>query len=77
LITSLAPRSCGDEVLLLLRTSQHNHNKWGLPGGNVEMGDADALATATREATEELTHLPAFTAQRPVRVEGEGLGVMG
>jgi 8-oxo-dGTP pyrophosphatase MutT (NUDIX family) len=50
--------SCEDEVLLLLRNSKHNDNTWGLPGGNVEEGDASLFETAKRESTEELGPLP-------------------
>ena len=45
-------------MLLLKRSSKHNDNTWGLPGGNREEGDADLQATALREATEELGTLP-------------------
>ena len=45
-------------MLLLLRNSKHNDMTWGLPGGNKEEGDADGLATARREATEEMGPLP-------------------
>lgn len=41
-------------MLLLRRTSKHNFGTWGLPGGNVDAGDADLLATALREAKEEM-----------------------
>ncbi len=51
----------GGEVLLLKRNSLHNHDKWGLPGGNVDEGDDQALATAEREALEEMGSLPAYT----------------
>lgn len=50
----------GDQVLLLLRNSKHNDKTWGLPGGNAEPHDATPLATATREATEELGSLPEY-----------------
>lgn len=53
--------SSNDEVLLLLRSSKHNDSTWGLPGGNVELGDDNLKVTAKREATEELGHLPSFT----------------
>ncbi len=58
-------RSCvhgrsGGEVLLLKRSSAHNDQKWGLPGGNVEEGDKDLIDTAKREATEEMGTLPPF-----------------
>jgi ADP-ribose pyrophosphatase YjhB (NUDIX family) len=40
---------------VLLRNSDHNKNTWGLPGGNAEEGDGgDLLATAEREAREEM-----------------------
>ncbi|CAL8469169.1 g8710 [Coccomyxa elongata] len=48
----------GDQVLLLRRNSKHNDNTWGLPGGNVETGDAHLQATAMREATEEMGSVP-------------------
>lgn len=48
-------------MLLLKRNSLHNHDKWGLPGGNVDEGDDQALATAEREALEEMGSLPAYT----------------
>ncbi|KAI8474457.1 MAG: hypothetical protein J3K34DRAFT_132112 [Monoraphidium minutum] len=41
-------------VLLLQRAGKHNAGTWGLPGGNAEAGDANLLATARREAAEEL-----------------------
>lgn len=40
----------------------NNNNTWGLPGGNLEPGDTDLLATAKREATEELGAFPGFEA---------------
>lgn len=49
-------------MLLLQRTSKNNHGTFGLPGGNADAGDADLLATATREAAEEMGEgLPPFT----------------
>ncbi len=53
-------RRSGGEVLLLKRSSAHNDQKWGLPGGNVEEGDKDLIDTAKREATEEMGKLPPF-----------------
>jgi 8-oxo-dGTP pyrophosphatase MutT (NUDIX family) len=41
-------------MLLLLRASKRNPGRWALPGGNVKAKDADLLATAKREAAEEL-----------------------
>jgi 8-oxo-dGTP pyrophosphatase MutT (NUDIX family) len=41
---------------VLLRNSSHNHNTWGLPGGNADEEDSgDLLVTAKREAIEEMT----------------------
>ncbi|KAL6768337.1 hypothetical protein F751_6547 [Auxenochlorella protothecoides] len=49
-------------VLLLKRANtKHNLGAWGLPGGNVEAGDESLLATAVREAVEEVGVLPPFT----------------
>ena len=45
-------------MLLLRRSSKHNDNTWGLPGGNYEEGDANLQVTAQREATEEMGSLP-------------------
>lgn len=50
--------SSGNEVLLLLRSSKHNNNTWGLPGGNVEHEDTNLLVTAKREAQEEMGSVP-------------------
>ncbi|KAL4458616.1 hypothetical protein ABPG75_013481 [Micractinium tetrahymenae] len=46
--------TCDGEVLLLRRAGKHNFGTWGLPGGNADPGDADLLATARREAEEEM-----------------------
>ena len=54
------------EVLLLKRCSKHNDKTWGLPGGNREAADVDLLATARREAEEELGHLPPCVIQGQV-----------
>jgi 8-oxo-dGTP pyrophosphatase MutT (NUDIX family) len=44
-------------ILLLKRRSKHHGGAWGLPGGNAEPGEEQALlSTATREAHEELGH---------------------
>lgn len=58
-LDGLCPRADG-QILLLLRNSRHNDKTWGLPGGNIEAGDSNLLATATREAAEELGTLPTF-----------------
>lgn len=51
-------------VLLLRRRSKHNHNTWGLPGGNMDDEDeGDLLRTALREGVEELGQLPASYTQ--------------
>jgi ADP-ribose pyrophosphatase YjhB (NUDIX family) len=55
---SPCPCRSGEEALLLLRASKHNDRTWGLPGGNAEDGDADLLATAMREGTEEMGGVP-------------------
>jgi ADP-ribose pyrophosphatase YjhB (NUDIX family) len=47
-------------VLLLKRSSKHNDKTWGLPGGNAEAADQGLLATAQREAEEELGEVPAY-----------------
>jgi len=54
------------KVLLLLRCGKHNADTWGLPGGNAETGDLDLLATARREGTEELGHLPQYDVQAEI-----------
>jgi 8-oxo-dGTP pyrophosphatase MutT (NUDIX family) len=47
-----------DDAVLLARRAQHPHDPWsghaGLPGGRWEPGDASLMATALREAREEL-----------------------
>jgi 8-oxo-dGTP pyrophosphatase MutT (NUDIX family) len=53
--------SCKGELLVLLRNSAHNHNTWGLPGGNADHDDeGDLMTTAVREAKEEMTTLPNY-----------------
>jgi 8-oxo-dGTP pyrophosphatase MutT (NUDIX family) len=48
----------GSPELLLLRRAERAGDRWsgqiGLPGGHAEPGDADLLATAIREALEEV-----------------------
>lgn len=67
------PHHCNNrpqgEVLLLLRAGKRNAGKWGLPGGNVDDGDTDLLATAKREAAEELGGV---TALPPYVISGDG-----
>lgn len=61
---------CDGEVLLLKRTSNHNHGTWGLPGGNADGTDVSLLETARREAVEEMgPNLPPFevVAEVPTR----------
>ena len=45
-------------MLLLLRAGSHNAGTWGLPGGNRDATDPDLLATALREAGEEMGGTP-------------------
>ncbi|KAI3435953.1 hypothetical protein D9Q98_002011 [Chlorella vulgaris] len=62
--------TCDGEVLLLKRTSNHNHGTWGLPGGNADGTDVSLLETARREAVEEMgPNLPPFevVAEVPTR----------
>jgi 8-oxo-dGTP pyrophosphatase MutT (NUDIX family) len=58
----------GDTHILLLKRSltSGNPGKWGLPGGNKDEEDDDLLATAVREATEEMTTVPAFTTKAEI-----------
>jgi len=59
--TCLRVRSHNDELLVLLRNSKHNHNTWGLPGGNADREDGgDLRQTAVREAREEMEVLPEY-----------------
>jgi len=44
----------GGKVYLMLRNSKNNNNTWHMPGGNADPTDKDLLASATREAGEEL-----------------------
>ena len=50
-------------MLLLLRSGSHNAATWGLPGGNRDAADADLLATALREAEEEVGGVPEHAVQ--------------
>lgn len=63
------------EVLLLTRNSSHYNATLSVPGGNVDLGDEHLLATATREAYEEMGASPDFEVRgevdtRPVSVLG-------
>ena len=54
---------------MLLRNSKHNHNTWGLPGGNADREDDGNLkTTAVREAMEEMTVLPEYDVRGAVRL---------
>jgi len=64
----------GDKVLLLERNSKHNDRKWGLPGGNVEVGDPTLLDTASREAKEELGDLPQYEIVTEIKTRQVHLG---
>lgn len=57
---------CQGQVLLLKRSSKHNDQTWGLPGGNAESADQGLLATAQREAHEELGAVPAYVTQAQI-----------
>lgn len=57
-------------MLLLLRAGKHNTGRWGLPGGNAEDSDGSLLATAKREAAEELGGASALP---PYTVVGDGI----
>lgn len=57
-------------MLLLLRAGKHNTGRWGLPGGNAEDSDGSLLATAKREAAEELGGASALP---PYTVSGDGI----
>lgn len=50
----------GQEVLLLTRNSSHNNATLSVPGGNVDLDDTHLLATAQREAEEEMGACPDF-----------------
>ncbi len=47
--------SCDGEALLLLRSSKHNDNTLGLPGGNLDAGE-NLTQASEREAREEVWH---------------------
>lgn len=67
----IAPDSAGDaRVVLIRRTSYDGHHSGevSFPGGAAEAGDADLVATALREANEEVGLDPAAIG---VRVVGE------
>jgi len=55
-LVGLVPRSDGAHVLLTRRTDmlRHHAGQVSFPGGRVEAGDRDAVATALRETFEEV-----------------------
>lgn len=55
-LVGLVPRSEGTQVLLTRRTDglRHHGGQVSFPGGRVEAGDRDAVATAIRETGEEI-----------------------
>lgn len=65
---------CQGDVLLLRRSSTSgNANTLGLPGGNADPEDADLMATAVREAQEEMgAPLPPFTVLAPPMLTRRG-----
>lgn len=57
-----AARSDGGKVLLLRKKGgKHGPGKWQMPGGGSDSKDADALATAEREALEEVGGVPSHS----------------
>ncbi len=67
-------------ILLLLRTDHGIHGgQLGLPGGRPEPGDRDLLATALREAEEEVglapEHVEVLAALDPVETQATGFRV--
>ena len=55
-------RRDGSKVLLLRKKGgKHGPGKWQMPGGSADSKDADALATAEREAEEEVGGVPSHT----------------
>lgn len=67
-------------ILLLLRTDRGVHGgQLGLPGGRPEPGDSDLLATALREAEEEVglhpAHVEVLAALDPLETRATGFRV--
>ena len=55
----MSPRRDGGKVLLLRKMGgKHGPGKWQMPGGSSDSKDADALATAEREALDEVGGVP-------------------
>ncbi|HEY0820882.1 MAG TPA: CoA pyrophosphatase [Rhizobacter sp.] len=76
-LVPLTQRDEGLAVLLTQRTDHlHDHpGQVSFPGGRAEPGDADAVATALREAQEEIGLLPSFVdviGQLPTYTTGTG-----
>jgi 8-oxo-dGTP pyrophosphatase MutT (NUDIX family) len=60
-LVGLVDRGAGEQVLLTRRTEglRHHAGQISFPGGRIEDSDADPVAAALREASEEIGLLPA------------------
>ncbi|KAK9908333.1 hypothetical protein WJX75_006239 [Coccomyxa subellipsoidea] len=62
----------GDKVMLMRKVGKHGPGKWGLPGGSADSKDADDLATAEREAKEEVGGVPAHEVKGQIQIRRKG-----
>ncbi len=66
----------GNKVMLMRKVGKHGAGKWGLPGGSADSKDRDDLATAEREAKEEVGGIPAHEVKGQILVKRCGPLVM-
>ena len=67
-VTRLWGHRDGDKVMLMRKVGKHGPGKWGLPGGSADSKDATDLATAEREAKEEVGGVPAHEVKGQVLI---------
>jgi 8-oxo-dGTP pyrophosphatase MutT (NUDIX family) len=67
-VTRLWLHRDGDKVMLMRKVGKHGPGKWGLPGGSADSKDADDLATAEREAKEEVGGVPAHEVKGQIQI---------
>ena len=55
--------------MLMRKVGKHGAGKWGLPGGSADSKDRDDLATAEREAKEEVGGIPSHEVKGQILIK--------